>query len=96
MLQAEEMAILEAFRPFFEDPDIKKVWHNYSFDRHVMMRMVGGRQALGILSQSCSFLGCSAAKHCRSPGGGTCRGSTARASMQTPCTWRGSGTLLGP
>ena len=43
MLQEEEKAILEAFKPFFEDPDIRKVWHNYSFDRHVMMRMVGGR-----------------------------------------------------
>ena len=51
MLQAEEKAILEAFKPFFEDPDIKKVWHNYSFDRHVMMRMVGGstRHTLGVL-----------------------------------------------
>lgn len=40
MLQEEEQAILEAFRPFFEDAGIKKVWHNYSFDRHVMSRMV--------------------------------------------------------
>ncbi|KAI3863133.1 hypothetical protein MKW98_015591 [Papaver atlanticum] len=24
------------FAPFFEDPSIKKVWHNYSFDSHVI------------------------------------------------------------
>jgi len=35
----EEAAIFEAFKPFFEDPSIMKVWHNYSFDRHVMKRM---------------------------------------------------------
>lgn len=28
--------MVDALRPFFEDPEIKKVWHNYSFDRHVM------------------------------------------------------------
>lgn len=38
--QDEEAAIFEAFKPFFEDPSIMKVWHNYSFDRHVMKRMV--------------------------------------------------------
>ncbi len=38
--QEEEQAIFEAFKPFFEDPKIRKVWHNYSFDRHVMRRMV--------------------------------------------------------
>lgn len=41
-MQDEEQAIFEAFKPFFEDPDIRKVWHNYSFDRHVMKRMVRG------------------------------------------------------
>ena len=35
--EAEE--ILEIFRPFFESQAHKKVWHNYSFDRHVMERM---------------------------------------------------------
>jgi len=24
------------FAPFFEDPSFKKVWHNYSFDSHVI------------------------------------------------------------
>lgn len=38
--EEEEQAIFEAFRVFFEDPKIKIVWHNYSFDRHVMHRMV--------------------------------------------------------
>ncbi|KAF3779395.1 DNA polymerase I [Nymphaea thermarum] len=28
--------VLMAFAPFFEDPGIKKVWHNYSFDCHVL------------------------------------------------------------
>ncbi|KAI3711513.1 hypothetical protein L1987_70051 [Smallanthus sonchifolius] len=28
--------ILDIFSPFFEDRDIKKVWHNYSFDNHVI------------------------------------------------------------
>ena len=28
--------LLEVFRPWFEDETAKKVWHNYSFDRHVM------------------------------------------------------------
>ncbi|KAI3986654.1 hypothetical protein MKX01_014192 [Papaver californicum] len=27
--------IMMEFAPFFEDPSIKKVWHNYSFDSHV-------------------------------------------------------------
>ncbi|KAL7186518.1 hypothetical protein ACSBR2_028288 [Camellia fascicularis] len=29
-------SILAEFAPFFEDPSIKKVWHNYSFDNHVL------------------------------------------------------------
>ncbi|KAI8557619.1 hypothetical protein RHMOL_Rhmol04G0023900 [Rhododendron molle] len=29
-------SLLVEFAPFFEDPSIKKVWHNYSFDRHVI------------------------------------------------------------
>ncbi|XVF70588.1 hypothetical protein PTKIN_Ptkin11bG0174700 [Pterospermum kingtungense] len=28
--------ILKEFAPFFEDQSIKKVWHNYSFDNHVI------------------------------------------------------------
>jgi len=28
--------ILNTFRPYFESPDTKKVWHNYSFDRHIL------------------------------------------------------------
>jgi DNA polymerase-1 len=35
----ELQAIWEAFRPFFESQTLRKVWHNYSFDRHVMERM---------------------------------------------------------
>lgn len=31
--------IWEAFRPFFESSLHRKVWHNYSFDRHVLERM---------------------------------------------------------
>ena len=26
----------EIFKPYFESDDVKKVWHNYSFDRHVI------------------------------------------------------------
>lgn len=37
--QQEAIAILETFRPFFESSKHKKVWHNYSFDRHVLQRM---------------------------------------------------------
>jgi DNA polymerase-1 len=37
--QGEVREILEAFRPFFESPLHRKVWHNYSFDRHVLERM---------------------------------------------------------
>ncbi|KFK39361.1 hypothetical protein AALP_AA3G234700 [Arabis alpina] len=29
-------AVLAEFKPFFEDPSIKKVWHNYSFDSHII------------------------------------------------------------
>ncbi|KAF2078634.1 hypothetical protein CYY_000005 [Polysphondylium violaceum] len=28
--------ILEVFRPYFEDEQILKVWHNYGFDRHIL------------------------------------------------------------
>uniref|UniRef100_J3MQT9 DNA-directed DNA polymerase n=1 Tax=Oryza brachyantha TaxID=4533 RepID=J3MQT9_ORYBR len=28
--------VLMEFAPFFEDPSIKKVWHNYSFDSHII------------------------------------------------------------
>ncbi|KAL0038670.1 hypothetical protein WJX79_002562 [Trebouxia sp. C0005] len=39
MLDGNEEASKEMFaifKHFFEDPHIKKVWHNYSFDRHVL------------------------------------------------------------
>ena len=35
----EAAAILEAFRPFWESAAHRKIWHNYSFDRHVLERM---------------------------------------------------------
>ncbi|TVU16259.1 hypothetical protein EJB05_39812, partial [Eragrostis curvula] len=28
--------VLMEFAPFFEDPSIRKVWHNYSFDSHII------------------------------------------------------------
>jgi len=28
--------VLDEFKPYFEDENIRKVWHNYSFDRHVL------------------------------------------------------------
>ena len=28
--------VWEVFKEYFENPDVKKVWHNYSFDRHVV------------------------------------------------------------
>ena len=28
--------VLQVFKDWFENPSIKKVWHNYGFDRHVM------------------------------------------------------------
>lgn len=37
--QEEAKGILEMFRPFFESARHRKVWHNYSFDRHVLERM---------------------------------------------------------
>lgn len=35
----EAKAIIEIFKPFFESEKHRKVWHNYSFDRHVLERM---------------------------------------------------------
>ena len=37
--QERGRAILAVFKPFFEDAGIAKVWHNYSFDRHVLQNM---------------------------------------------------------
>ena len=37
--QREAKEIMEVFRPFFESERHGKVWHNYSFDRHVLERM---------------------------------------------------------
>ena len=35
----EAKAIMHAFKEFFESGSRRKVWHNYSFDRHVLERM---------------------------------------------------------
>ena len=32
----DNMSVLEPFREFLGDDESKKVWHNYSFDRHVL------------------------------------------------------------
>ncbi|XP_051135305.1 DNA polymerase I B, chloroplastic/mitochondrial-like [Andrographis paniculata] len=36
VLDGDGKELLKEFAPFFEDPSIKKVWHNYSFDNHVI------------------------------------------------------------
>ena len=36
LLQELVDEIFAIFKDFFEDDSIKKVWHNYSFDRHVL------------------------------------------------------------
>nr|XP_027098358.1 DNA polymerase I A, chloroplastic/mitochondrial-like isoform X2 [Coffea arabica] len=36
LLDEDGRNLLAEFAPFFEDPSIKKVWHNYSFDNHVI------------------------------------------------------------
>ena len=43
-MQATVDGIWEVFREFLEAPDMKKAWHNYSFDRHVLGNVwAGGR-----------------------------------------------------
>ena len=43
-MQATVDGIWEVFRVFLEDPHMKKAWHNYSFDRHVLGNVrEGGR-----------------------------------------------------
>ena len=37
--QERARKVLAAFKPFFRDARIRKVWHNYSFDRHVLANM---------------------------------------------------------
>jgi len=37
--EVKAKALMDSFKPFFESPHIKKVWHNYSFDRHVLGNM---------------------------------------------------------
>lgn len=32
----QEEGVLEVFKEWFEDSSVKKVWHNYGFDRHVL------------------------------------------------------------
>lgn len=44
--QAAVDAIWQAFRDFFEDESIPKVWHNYSFDRHVLANVWVGRKPI--------------------------------------------------
>ncbi|XP_057951031.1 DNA polymerase I A, chloroplastic/mitochondrial isoform X2 [Malania oleifera] len=36
VLDGDGKNILQEFAPFFEDQSIKKVWHNYSFDKHII------------------------------------------------------------
>ncbi|KAM7489740.1 hypothetical protein LguiB_027224 [Lonicera macranthoides] len=36
VLDGGGISLLAVFAPFFEDPSIKKVWHNYSFQNHVI------------------------------------------------------------
>ena len=31
-----ETGLLDVFKPYFESENVKKVWHNYAFDRHVL------------------------------------------------------------
>ena len=46
-MQATVDGIWEVFRAFLEDPSMKKAWHNYSFDRHVLGNVrAGGRPIL--------------------------------------------------
>jgi len=35
-VDTSDLAVLEAFRPFLECERVRKVWHNYGFDRHVL------------------------------------------------------------
>jgi len=37
----------EIFRPYWESAEIKKVWHNYSFDRHVIENHGGIKLQVG-------------------------------------------------
>ena len=49
-LQGTVDAMWEVLRGFLESPDMRKAWHNYSFDRHVLGNIrAGGRpiQAAG-------------------------------------------------
>ena len=46
MAQGTVDAIWEAFRDFFENESILKVWHNYSFDRHVLGNVWVGDQPI--------------------------------------------------
>ncbi|KAL8505596.1 hypothetical protein ACS0TY_016731 [Phlomoides rotata] len=36
VLDGDGKDLIKEFAPFFEDPSIKKVWHNYSFDNHII------------------------------------------------------------
>ena len=39
MQEVKAKELMDSFKPFFESAKIKKVWHNYSFDRHVLANM---------------------------------------------------------
>ena len=46
LVQATVDDMWEVFRPFLEDPSMKKAWHNYSFDRHVLGNVRAGGQPI--------------------------------------------------
>ena len=46
LVQAIVDDIWEVFRAFLEDPSMKKAWHNYSFDRHVLGNVRAGGQPI--------------------------------------------------
>ena len=39
-LSGQAEGVLGEFKEWFENPNFKKVWHNYGFDRHVLANMV--------------------------------------------------------
>ena len=45
-MQATVDDIWGVFRAFLEDPNMKKAWHNYSFDRHVLGNVRAGGQPI--------------------------------------------------
>lgn len=45
-LQETVDAMWEVLRGFLESPDMRKAWHNYSFDRHVLGNIRAGGQPI--------------------------------------------------